>query len=118
MDFEIITQWTHLFLEWVGFGAIVGLLAKAIFRGKDDTGALATVLLGILGSVVGAALLAFFVEGVHVTPISVLGFFVALGGTTLLLVSYRVLGGGRGMMGRWWGNPKRHHHRATVIEEV
>src|SRR5207253_1506552 len=101
MDLDIITQWAHLFLEWVGFGTVVGLLAKAVFRGRDDTGALATVLLGILGSIIGASLLSFFIDGVHISPISVLGFFVALGGTTLLLISYRLVGGGRGMWGMW-----------------
>ena len=117
MDFDIITQWAHLFLEWVGFGTVVGLLAKAAFRGRDDTGALATVILGILGSIIGASMLSFFIDGVHITPISVLGFFVALGGTTLLLFSYRLLGGGRGMWGLWSRYGRRRPH-TTVIEEA
>jgi uncharacterized membrane protein YeaQ/YmgE (transglycosylase-associated protein family) len=117
MDLEIITQWAHLSLEWVGFGTVVGLLAKAVLRGRDDSGALATVLLGILGSVMGASLLAFFIDGVHISPISVLGFFVALGGTTLLLLSYRLIGGGRSMMGMWGRYGKRRPH-TTVIEEA
>src|SRR5689334_12869144 len=98
MDFDVIAQWLHTGLEWVGFGTIVGLIAKAVMPGKDGGGALATVILGILGSLIGASLLAFFVEGVHITPISFLGFLVALGGTTLLLITYRILGGGAGLM--------------------
>src|SRR5260221_2163370 len=97
MDMEFIAQWMHTGLEWIGFGTLVGLIAMAVMPGKDGGGALATVIIGILGSVVGAALLSFFVEGAHVTPISVLGFFVALGGTTVLLISYRLLGGGAGI---------------------
>ena len=27
---EMFEQWAHLLLEWVGFGTIVGLMAKAI----------------------------------------------------------------------------------------
>ncbi len=115
MDFELLTQWTHTGLEWVGFGTLVGLIAKAVLPGKDGGGALATVILGILGSLVGAALLAFFVEGVRVTPISLLGFVVALGGTTLLLVTYRLLGGGSGV---WpWVPFRRNRRRATTIIE-
>ncbi|MBI2807406.1 MAG: GlsB/YeaQ/YmgE family stress response membrane protein [Planctomycetes bacterium] len=117
MDFELISQWMHLGLEWIGFGTLVGLIAKAVMPGKDGGGALATVILGILGSLIGAALLAFFVEGVHVTPISILGFFVALGGTSILLISYRILGGGAGI---WPWLPFRRHNnrrRATTIVE-
>jgi uncharacterized membrane protein YeaQ/YmgE (transglycosylase-associated protein family) len=115
MDLEVISQWMHLGLEWIGFGTLVGLIAKAVLPGKDGGGALATVILGILGSLIGAALLAFFIEGVQVTPISLIGFFVALGGTTILLISYRVLGGGAGLMP--WLKLKRNRRRATTIVE-
>jgi uncharacterized membrane protein YeaQ/YmgE (transglycosylase-associated protein family) len=116
MDFDLISQWMHTGLEWVGFGTIVGLIAKAVLPGKDGGGALATVILGILGSVIGAALLAFFVEGADVTPISLLGFFVALGGTTLLLITYRLLGGGAGIM-PWLPIRKNQRRKATTIVE-
>ena len=118
MDFELIAQWMHTGLEWIGFGTVVGLIAKAVLPGKDGGGALATVILGILGSVIGAALLAFFIEGAEVTPISVLGFLVALGGTTLLLITYRLLGGGSGV---WPWVPFRRGGRrraTTVVHEV
>jgi uncharacterized membrane protein YeaQ/YmgE (transglycosylase-associated protein family) len=116
MDFDVIAQWMHTGLEWVGFGTIVGLIAKAVMPGKDGGGALATVILGILGSLIGASLLAFFVEGVHITPISFLGFVVALGGTTLLLITYRILGGGAGLM-PWVPFRKPNRRRATTIVE-
>lgn len=118
MDMELVYQWMHTALEWIGFGTVVGLIAKAVLPGKDGGGALATVIIGILGSVIGAALLAFFVEGAHVTPISLLGFFVALGGTTVLLVSYRLLGGGAGI---WPWLPFRAPHKrraTTVVQDV
>ena len=116
MDFEVITSWMHYGLEWIGFGTLVGLIAKAVMPGKDGGGALATVILGVLGSLIGAALLAFFVEGVKVTPISVLGFIVALGGTSLLLISYRILGGGAGIW-PWLPFRRNNRRRATTIVE-
>ena len=119
MDMDSIAGFMHTGLEWVGFGTLVGLVAKAVMPGKDGGGALATVIIGILGSVIGAALLGFFVEGVHVTPISFLGFLVALGGTSVLLLSYRFLGGGAGI---WPWLPFRgaaHKRRATtVVQDV
>ena len=115
MDFESVTKLMHTGLEWVGFGTLVGLIAKAVLPGKDGGGALATVVLGILGSLIGAALLKFFVERAEVTPISLLGFFVAMGGTTVLLISYRMLGGGSGV---WpWVPFRRNRRRATTIVE-
>ena len=115
MDETAIMQWMRLVLEWVGFGTLVGLIAKAIMPGKDSGGALATVVIGILGSVIGAALLAFFVEGQRVSPISPLGFVVALGGTTLLLAVTRLMGGGG------WGRMlsfRRGGSRRRVAVEV
>lgn len=117
MDLDLITQWMHTGLEWIGFGTLVGLLAKAVLPGKDGGGALATVVIGILGSVIGAALLAFFVEGAEVTPISIIGFFVALGGTTILLLSYRLLGGGAGV-GPWLPFRRAKRRATTVVHEV
>jgi uncharacterized membrane protein YeaQ/YmgE (transglycosylase-associated protein family) len=119
MDLDVIAQWMHYGLEWIGFGTIVGLIAKAVMPGKDGGGALATVILGVLGSLIGAALLAFFVEGVKVTPISLLGFVVALGGTALLLVTYRILGGGAGLW-PWlpFRRPTARRRATTIVEDA
>lgn len=86
----LFTQWAHYFLTWVGFGTLIGLLAKMILPGKDPGGALATVVIGVFGSIVGASTL-FFFAGVRISPISVMGFGVGLVATTLLLVFYRLL---------------------------
>ncbi len=118
MDLDVIAEWMHYSLEWIGFGTLVGLIAKAVLPGKDGGGALATVILGILGSLIGAALLAFFVAGAKVTPISPLGFVVALGGTTLLLITYRILGGGAGLW-PWLPFRRTKRRRAmTIVEDA
>src|SRR4051794_35143962 len=74
---SLFTQWAHFTLIWIGFGTVVGLLAKLILPGKDPGSAFATVIIGIFGSIVGAATLYFF-SGVRVSPISAGGFAVAL----------------------------------------
>src|SRR5262245_23780356 len=119
MDFELICTFAHRGLEWIGFGTLVGLIAKAVLPGKDGGGALATVIVGILGSVIGAALLAFFIEGAEVKPISILGFLVALGGTTILLISYRILGGGSGVWTMFgWKRQQTRRRATTVVEDA
>jgi uncharacterized membrane protein YeaQ/YmgE (transglycosylase-associated protein family) len=87
---KLFTDSTELFLVWVGFGTVVALIAKLILPGKDPGGTIGSVLVGIVGSLIGAASFYFF-TGVRITPVSIYGFPVALCATTLLLAMYRVL---------------------------
>jgi len=89
----LIAAWANDVLVWVGFGTIVGLLAKAIMPGKDPGGAVATLAMGIGGTVIGCGILSFFMEGQRVTPISPTGFAVGTGGAFLILFFYKLLGG-------------------------
>jgi len=90
---EMAQQLANDVLVWVGFGTLAGLLAKAIMPGRDPGGAVATLMMGIGGSVIGAGTLAFFWEGQRVTPISPMGFLTATAGAFILLFFYRLLGG-------------------------
>jgi uncharacterized membrane protein YeaQ/YmgE (transglycosylase-associated protein family) len=89
----IVQQWANDVLVWIGFGTLVGLLAKAIMPGRDPGGAIATLLMGIGGVVIGSGTLAFFWDKGRVTPISPVGFLVATGGAFVLLFFYRLLSG-------------------------
>lgn len=40
-------------LGWIVFGLIAGVIAKAIMPGKDPGGAIITILLGIVGAIIG-----------------------------------------------------------------
>jgi uncharacterized membrane protein YeaQ/YmgE (transglycosylase-associated protein family) len=115
---EVFTQWAHYVLIWVGFGTLVGLLAKAIFPGRREPGgAFATLIIGILGSVIGAGVLVFF-SGLKVTPISIVGFPVALAGTLLILFCYRLLSGRGYFKDGWYGfRGQGMHHRKVIVEE-
>jgi uncharacterized membrane protein YeaQ/YmgE (transglycosylase-associated protein family) len=73
---------------WIVFGLIAGLLAKFIMPGKDPGGLLITIVLGIVGAVVGG----FFGYQMGFGDIS--GFdarsmALAVGGSLLLLFGYR-----------------------------
>jgi uncharacterized membrane protein YeaQ/YmgE (transglycosylase-associated protein family) len=90
----MIEHWANDILVWVGFGTIVGLLAKGIMPGRDPGGAVATLAMGVGGTVIGCGVFAYFSGSMErITPISPLGFAVATGGAFTLLFFYKLLGG-------------------------
>jgi uncharacterized membrane protein YeaQ/YmgE (transglycosylase-associated protein family) len=80
-------------LVWVGFGTLLGLIAKAIMPGRDPGGAIATIFMGIAGTVMGCGVTTYFNHGQRVVPISPLGMFVGIIGTLLIMFFYKLLGG-------------------------
>ena len=90
---QTVQVWANQILVWVGFGTIVGLLAKAIMPGKDPGGAVATLAMGVAGTIIGCGVLSYFWRGHVISPISPLGFCVATGGAFVLLFFYKLLGG-------------------------
>ena len=85
--------WVNNILVWVGFGTVVGLIAKAVMPGKDPGGAIVTLGLGIGGVIVGCGSWSLFSGGDVITPVSPLGILVATTGAFSLLFFYRLLGG-------------------------
>lgn len=80
-------------LVWIGFGTVVGLLAKGIMPGRDPGGAIATVLMGIGGTIMGCGVVSYFNQGQRVVPISPMGMLVGLMGTLIILFFYKLLSG-------------------------
>lgn len=118
---QVFQQWANDILVWIGFGTVVGLLAKALMPGKDPGGAVATLLMGIGGTVIGCGLVSYFYNGQRVTPISPLGFVVATAGAFVILFFYRLLagkffheGGARTVI----RNVRAPHRRREVAEVV
>lgn len=93
MDMDKVQELANLGLVWVGFGTLVGLLAKAIMPGRDPGGAVATLAMGIVGTIIGCGVVSYFWQGHIVSPISPLGFCVATTGAFILLFFYKLLGG-------------------------
>ncbi len=115
----IVERSLQEFLVWVGFGTIVGLTAKAIMPGKDPGGAVATLLMGIVGTVIGCGTLAFFMPSAKVTPISLWGFVAATSGAFLLLAFYRILNTGRRQqVDVWLEGPTPRRRNKTELREV
>ena len=81
----------HEVLMWIGFGTVVGLSAKALMPGRDPGGAVGTMLMGIIGSLIGCSLLLFADSSLKITPISPFGFVAGTAGAFLLLFIFRLL---------------------------
>ena len=87
----MIDHIAHEVLMWIGFGTVVGLSAKALMPGRDPGGAIGTMLMGIVGSLIGCSMLLLFDTSFKVTPISPIGFVAGTGGAFLLLFFFRLL---------------------------
>jgi uncharacterized membrane protein YeaQ/YmgE (transglycosylase-associated protein family) len=110
--------WANQVLVWIGFGTLVGLLAKAIMPGRDPGGAVATLVMGIGGAVIGCGVLVYFVPTQRITPISPLGFLVATAGAFVILIFYRLLGGYWFVEGERQAYRYRNTGRRVVRERV
>ncbi|MBW4664989.1 MAG: GlsB/YeaQ/YmgE family stress response membrane protein [Chroococcus sp. CMT-3BRIN-NPC107] len=71
-------------LAWVVLGLIAGAIAKAIYPGHQGGGILATMILGILGALVGGWLGGMFFGGVGATA--------SVGALTLPSIIFAVIG--------------------------
>ena len=81
----------------IGFiiaGLIIGALARLIKPGKQNLGLLATLLLGLAGSVIGGLIASFFHTG-GIFELNVLGFIVAVIAAVLLIGVAESLSGRR-----------------------
>jgi len=111
----------HEMLVWVGFGTLVGLSGKALMPGRDPGGAIATMLMGIGGSVIGCGSLMFFTDMPKISPISFLGFIAGTAGAFILLFFYRLLAGGFFVEGedgdRHIQRRYRRRRRRTLVDE-
>ena len=75
-------------LGWILFGLIVGIVAKLIMPGPDPGGMIVTILLGIVGALIGGfigRMLGWYGEG---DPV---GFIMAVIGAIVVLFGYRKL---------------------------
>lgn len=90
---KAMDETAHAMLEWIGFGTLVGLTAKAIMPGRDPGGAVVTLVIGIAGCVIGCGIAMYAFDSPRLTPISTLGFFASTGGAFILLALYRLMAG-------------------------
>jgi len=82
----------HGWLGWIVIGLLAGLIAKAITPGRDPSGCLITIVIGIAGAVLAG----FLGQQLHwYRPGEGAGFLAAIVGAVLILLVYRMVAGRR-----------------------
>jgi uncharacterized membrane protein YeaQ/YmgE (transglycosylase-associated protein family) len=81
-------------ISWIVVGLIAGILGKLIMPGRDPGGFLLTVVIGMMGAIVGG-LLVNLLGGVGVTGFNIWSILVATLGAVVLLALYRLFAGDR-----------------------
>ncbi|OLZ58132.1 GlsB/YeaQ/YmgE family stress response membrane protein [Amycolatopsis keratiniphila] len=81
--------WT--IVGWILFGLIAGFIARALVPGKDDIGLLRTIVLGIVGSVVGGLLFGLLTVGLR--GFQPAGWIGSVIGAIIVLVIYNKVTG-------------------------
>ena len=81
-------------IAWVVLGLIAGLIAKALMPGKDPGGCIITVIIGIVGAVLGGFLATMLGFG-GISGFDLRSIFIAILGSFILLAIWRMISGRR-----------------------
>ncbi len=79
-------------LGWILFGLVVGIVARFLMPGRDPGGFIVTIVLGIVGALIGGWIgraVGWYQPG---DPV---GFLAAVIGAIILLILYRLFAGRR-----------------------
>ena len=80
-------------IAWIVLGAIAGWITNMIMGGKE--GVIATIILGIVGAVVGGWLAGTVLKVADVTGVNVESIVVAVIGAVIVVAVYRMVTGRR-----------------------
>ncbi|HEX3034926.1 MAG TPA: GlsB/YeaQ/YmgE family stress response membrane protein [Thermodesulfobacteriota bacterium] len=81
-------------LAWIILGLIAGALAKLILPGKDPGGIIVTILIGIVGALLGGFIATQLGFG-SVSGVDFRSIIIAILGAIILLLIYRLVVGRR-----------------------
>ncbi len=81
-------------LSWIVFGLIAGAIAKFLTPGRDPGGCILTIVIGILGALLGGWIATRLGYG-GISGFDLRSFVIAILGSILLLLLWRLVGGRR-----------------------
>ena len=79
-------------LSWVVFGLIAGAIAKFLTPGRDPGGCIITIIIGIVGAVLGGMIATWLGYG-GISGFDFRSFVIAVLGAILLLFLWRMISG-------------------------
>jgi len=80
-------------LAWVGLGSVIGLIASAMLAGRRAAGSTVTVVVAVIGTLLGCGMLQYTDPGSDIRPMSHQGLVVGITGAVVLLMFFSLLGG-------------------------
>ncbi len=82
-------------IGWIVLGGLAGMIAKALLPGDDPGGIFVTIIIGIVGALIGGFIGRALGLGVDDRAFFDLStWLTAIGGSILLLLIYRAVAGG------------------------
>ncbi len=83
-------------IGWIILGLVVGAIAKALHKGDEPGGVLGTLVVGVLGAVLGGLIASAAGIGALGSFFSVGTWLIAIGGAFVLLLVYDAITSGSG----------------------
>ncbi|HEX7200892.1 MAG TPA: GlsB/YeaQ/YmgE family stress response membrane protein [Dongiaceae bacterium] len=81
-------------LSWIVFGLLAGGVAKFLIPGRDPGGCIMTIIIGIIGALLGGFLATQLGFG-GISGFDLRSFFIAVLGSIILLILWRLISGRR-----------------------
>lgn len=78
-------------LAWILVGLVAGVLAKIAMPGPDPGGIILTIVIGIVGAVIGGFVVNNLLGGPNVSGFNLTSILVATLGSIILLAVYRLV---------------------------
>jgi uncharacterized membrane protein YeaQ/YmgE (transglycosylase-associated protein family) len=82
-------------LSWILLGLVAGAIAKALHPGRDPQGCIVTMIIGIIGAVLGGFIATRVLGWGNINGFNLYSLLVAVGGAVLALIIYTAATGRR-----------------------
>ena len=83
-------HWVNLILIWLGFGTLIAILVRSLLPGREPSGMISMLLIGVVGTCVGPLIVSTIWCIDQFNPISPVGFLASFVCSFLFLLFYQV----------------------------